>query len=115
STCETAARAGTGIEIELSRVPQRAPDMTPYEIMLSESQERMLIIVKKGREDEVKRIFDKWDLPWAEIGTVTNTGRMVVKHQGKVVVDVPAKKLADEAPVYYRDAQEPAYLKEVRA
>jgi phosphoribosylformylglycinamidine synthase len=115
STCETAARAGTGIEIELDKVPQRAPHMTSYEIMLSESQERMLIIVKKGREDEVKRIFDKWDLPWSEIGQVTDTGRMVVRHHGKVVVDVPAKKLADEAPVYYRDAQEPAYLKEVRA
>ena len=65
STCETAARAGTGIEIELDLVPQRAPNMTPYEIMLSESQERMLIIVQAGREEEVKRIFDKWDLPWA--------------------------------------------------
>ena len=114
STCETAARAGTGIEIELSRVPQRAPDMTPYEIMLSESQERMLIIVKKGREDEVKRIFDKWDLPWAEIGTVTNTGRMVVKHQGKIVADLPAKKLTNEAPVYERESREPEYLKAVR-
>ncbi len=68
STCETAARAGTGIEIELDKVPQRAPNMTSYEIMLSESQERMLIIVHKGREEEVKRIFDKWDLPWSEIG-----------------------------------------------
>src|SRR5215470_1681043 len=78
STCETAARAGTGIEIDLAKVPQRAPNMTPYEIMLSESQERMLIIVKQGREEEVKRIFDKWDLPWAEIGRVTDTGLMVV-------------------------------------
>ena len=83
--------------------------------MLSESQERMLIIVKAGREDEVKRIFDKWDLPWAEIGRVTDTGRMVVKHNGAVVVDVPAKKLADEAPLYYRESKEPAYLAEVRA
>jgi len=115
STCETAARAGTGIEIELDKVPQRAPYMTSYEIMLSESQERMLIIVQKGREEEVKRIFDKWDLPWAEIGHVTDTGRMVVRHHGKVVVDVPAKKLADEAPVYYRESVEPAYLKEVRS
>ncbi len=81
STCETAARAGTGIEIELAKVPQRAPGMTPYEIMLSESQERMLIIVQAGREEEVKRIFDKWDLPWAQIGRVTDTGRMVVKYQ----------------------------------
>src|SRR5438874_5598366 len=82
STCETAARAGTGIEIELSKVPQRVPNMTPYEIMLSESQERMLIIVHKGREEEVKRIFGKWDLPWSEIGKVTDTGRMMVKDHG---------------------------------
>ena len=115
STCETAARAGTGIEIELDKVPQRAPNMTSYEIMLSESQERMLIIVHKGREEEVKRIFDKWDLPWSEIGFVTDTGRMVVKHHGKVVADIPAKKIADESPVYQRDAKEPEYLKEVRA
>src|SRR4026208_1805862 len=77
STCETAARAGTGIEIELDKVPQRVPNMSSYEIMLSESQERMLIIVHKGREEEVKRIFDKWDLPWAEIGFVTDTGQLV--------------------------------------
>src|SRR5947199_964213 len=115
STCETAARAGTGIEIELSKVPQRAPNMTPYEIMLSESQERMLIIVKKGREAEVQRIFDKWDLPWAEIGFVTDTGQMVVKHQGKVVADIPAAKLANDAPVYHREARVPAYLKAVQA
>ena len=115
STCETAARAGTGIEIDLSKVPQRAPDMAPYEIMLSESQERMLIIVQRGREDEVKRIFDKWDLPWAEIGHVTDTGRMVVRNNGQVVADIPAKKLADEAPVYQREAREPEYLKEVRS
>src|SRR4051812_13338515 len=114
STCETAARAGTGIEIELSKVPQRAPNMTPYEIMLSESQERMLIIVQRGREDEVKRIFDKWDLPWAEIGVVTDTGRMIVKNHGQLIVDIPAKKLADEAPIYQRDSREPAYLKKVR-
>src|SRR5687767_12903588 len=115
STCETAARAGTGIEIELSKVPQRAPNMTPYEIMLSESQERMLIIVKKGREAEVKRIFDKWDLPWAEVGIVTDTGRMVVKNHGQLVADIPAAKLADDAPVYQREFKEPAYLEQVRA
>ncbi|MGA3145020.1 MAG: phosphoribosylformylglycinamidine synthase subunit PurL [Verrucomicrobiota bacterium] len=115
STCETAARAGTGIEIELDKVPQRAPNMSSYEIMLSESQERMLIIVHKGREEEVKRIFDKWDLPWSEIGFVTDTGRMVVKQHGKVVADIPAKKIADESPVYQRESQEPEYLKAVRA
>lgn len=114
STCETAARASTGIEIELSKVPQRAPNMSAYEIMLSESQERMLIIVKRGHEAEVQKIFDKWDLPWAQIGTVTDTGRMVVKDRGQVVADIPAKKLADEAPVYHRDAVEPGYFKAVR-
>jgi phosphoribosylformylglycinamidine synthase len=115
STCETAARAGTGIEIELSKVPQRAPHMTPYEILLSESQERMLIIVKKGHETEVQRIFDKWDLPWAEIGWVTATGHMVVKNHGQVVADIPAKKIADDSPVYIREYREPDYLKQVRA
>ena len=82
--------------------------------MLSESQERMLLIVHRGREEEVKRIFDKWDLPWAQIGVVTDTGRMVVKHHGTVVAEIPAKKLADEAPIYLRQSQEPAYLREVR-
>jgi phosphoribosylformylglycinamidine synthase II len=115
STCETAARAGTGVEIELDKVPQRVPNMSSYEIMLSESQERMLIIVHKGREDEVKRIFDKWDLPWAEVGFVTDTGRMVVRHHGKIVADIPAKKIADESPVYQRESREPAYLQEVRS
>jgi phosphoribosylformylglycinamidine synthase len=114
STCETAARAGTGIEIELTKVPLRGHGMTPYEIMLSESQERMLIIVHQGREEEVKRIFEKWDLPWAEIGLVTDTGRMVVKHHGNVVADIPANKLANEAPVYQRDFCEPEYLKAAR-
>jgi phosphoribosylformylglycinamidine synthase II len=115
STCETAARAGTGIEIELDKVPQRAPNMTSYEIMLSESQERMLIVVHKGREAEVKAVFEKWDLPWSEIGVVTNTGRMIVRHGGKVVVDVPAAKLADEAPIYFRESKEAAYMVGVRA
>jgi phosphoribosylformylglycinamidine synthase len=115
STCETAARAGTGIEIELDRVPQRAPNMSSYEIMLSESQERMLIVVHKGREEEVKKIFDKWDLPWSEIGVVTDSGRMVVRHGGMVVADIPAKKIADDSPIYEREAQEPAYLQAVRA
>jgi len=87
--------------------------MTPYEIMLSESQERMLIIVQSGREEEVKRIFDKWDLPWALIGRVTETGRMVVKHNN-AVVPTSRPKLADEAPVYEPEAREPAHLKAAR-
>ena len=115
STCEMAARAGTGIEIELDKVPQRAANMSSYELMLSESQERMLIVVHKGREEEVKRIFDKWDLPWAEIGIITDTGHMKVRHGGKLVVDIPAKKIADESPVYQREAKEPAYIAEVKA
>jgi phosphoribosylformylglycinamidine synthase II len=115
STCEMAARAGTGIEIELDKVPQRAANMSSYELMLSESQERMLIVVHKGREEEVKRIFDKWDLPWSEIGIITDTGHMKVRHGGKLVVDIPARKIADESPVYQREGVEPAYLKDVRA
>ncbi len=89
--------------------------MTPYEIMLSESQERMLIIVRQGRDAEVKRIFDKWDLPWAEIGTVTDTGRMVVRWHGQVVADIPARQIADESPVYEREALEAPYIESVRA
>src|SRR3954468_22429556 len=115
STCETAARAGTGIEIELDKVPQRVPNMSSYEIMLSESQERMLIIVNKGHEAEVQRIFDKWDLPWAEVGVVTDTGRMVVRHHGKIIADIPAKKIADESPIYQRASAEPKYLADVRS
>ncbi|MBN2505892.1 MAG: phosphoribosylformylglycinamidine synthase subunit PurL [Verrucomicrobia bacterium] len=115
STCETAARAGTGIEIELDRVPQRAPHMSSYEIMLSESQERMLIIVQQGREAEVKRIFDKWDLPWSEVGRVTDTGLMVVTHHGRTVASIPAKLIASESPVYHREARQPDYLQAVRA
>jgi len=75
----------------------------------------MLIVVHKGREEEVKRIFDKWDLPWAEIGIITDTGHMKVRHGGKLVVDIPAKKIADESPVYQRQAVEPAYIAEVKA
>ncbi len=115
STCETAARGGTGIILDLNKVPQRAKDMTPYELMLSESQERMLIIVNKGHEEEVQRIFDKWDLPWAEVGVVTDDGRMIVKHDGNIVADMPAAKLADDAPIYHREAKEPAYLDGVRS
>ena len=112
STCETASRGGSGIEIELDRVPQRETGMTPYETLLSESQERMLIIVHKGREKELKEIFARWGLDSAEIGYVTDTGRVVVKQSGKVVADVPARLLADDAPVYEREAKVPAKLAE---
>ena len=112
STCETASRGGSGIEIELQKVPQRETGMTPYETLLSESQERMLIIVHKGREAELKEIFARWGLDAAEIGTVTDTGRVVVKEGGKVVADLPARMLADDAPVYEREAKVPAKLAE---
>src|SRR3954451_23898263 len=104
STCETASRGGTGIEIDLAKVPKREPGMTPYEIMLSESQERMLIIAKHGREDVVRQVFDKWDVPCAEIGRVTNDGMMRVRNNGTIAAEIPAKALADEAPLYSRKA-----------
>jgi len=107
STCETASRGNSGIEIELDHVPQRETGMTPYEIMLSESQERMLIIVRKGHEGEVERIFQKWDLHAARIGFVTDDGRMRVKQGGETVAEIPAKPLAEEAPVYTREVRPP--------
>ncbi len=103
STCETASRGGTGVQIDLALVPQREPRMTPYEILLSESQERMLIIVERGREATVKEIFDKWDLPYACVGEVTGDGLMRVLNHGRVVVEIPADKLANDAPVYERE------------
>src|SRR5436190_5785646 len=105
STCETASRAGSGIEIDLAKVPKRETGMTPYEIMLSESQERMLIIVKKGQEHTVREIFEKWDLPYAEVGEVKDDGMMRVRNDGAVVAEIPARKLADEAPLYEREAK----------
>jgi len=104
STCETASRGGTGVEIDLAKVPKRETGMTPYEIMLSESQERMLIIVKKGHEQTVCDIFEKWDLPYAEVGVVKDDGMMRVLDHGKVVAEIPARQLADEAPLYSREA-----------
>jgi phosphoribosylformylglycinamidine synthase len=112
STCETASRGGSGIEIDLADVPQREPGMTPYETMLSESQERMLIIVRQGHEKTVTDIFEKWDLPCARIGRVTDDGLMRVKDHGVTVAEIPAKLLADEAPLYKREARRPADLDE---
>jgi phosphoribosylformylglycinamidine synthase len=105
STCETASRGGTGVEIDLAKVPQRESGMTPYETMLSESQERMLIIVKKGQEQTVCDIFAKWDLPYAEVGVVKDDGMMRVLDHGKVVAEIPARQLADEGPLYDREAK----------
>ena len=110
STCEMGARGGAGVEIDVALVPQRETGMTPYEIMLSESQERMLLVVKKGREAEVERIFDKWDLHAVRIGEVTADNRMRVKDHGVVVAEIPNRALTDEAPLYRRPTAEPAYL-----
>ena len=105
STCETASRAGSGIEIDLAKVPKREPGMTPYEILLSESQERMLIIARRGKEDVVRAIFEKWDVPCVEIGHVADDGMMRVRNNGEISVEIPAKALADEAPLYSREAK----------
>ena len=105
STCETASRGGSGVEIDLSKVPKREPGMTPYEVLLSESQERMLIIAKRGKENILREIFAKWDVPCAEIGRVTDDGMMRVRDNGSVAAEIPAKPLAEEAPLYEREAR----------
>ncbi|HJP94380.1 MAG TPA: phosphoribosylformylglycinamidine synthase subunit PurL [Pyrinomonadaceae bacterium] len=107
SSCEMAARAGTGIELDLSLVPQREQNMTAYEMLLSESQERMLIVAHSGREREVVDIFRKWDLDAVVIGRVRDTGRMQVFHNGEMVADIPVGALTDEAPRYERKMAAP--------
>jgi phosphoribosylformylglycinamidine synthase len=110
STCEMGSRGGAGIEIDVSLVPQRETGMTPYEIMLSESQERMLLVVKKGREAEVERAFEKWDLHAVRIGAVTADGYLRVKDSGRLVAEIPNRALTDEAPLYRRPTTPPSYL-----
>ena len=107
STCETASRAGSGIEIDLAKVPKREPGMTPYEILLSESQERMLIIAKHGKENLVREIFEKWDVPCVQIGRVTADNMMRVRNDGAIAAEIPAKSLAEQAPLYSRKAKPP--------
>jgi phosphoribosylformylglycinamidine synthase len=107
STCETASRSGSGIEIDLAKVPKREPGMTPYEILLSESQERMLIIARRGNENVVREVFEKWDVPCAQIGRVTSDGMMRVRNNGEIAAEIPAKALAEEAPLYSREAEAP--------
>ena len=102
STCEMGARGELGVSIELDRVPQRETGMTSYEIMLSESQERMLLVAQKGREHEVIRVFEKWGLDCAEVGLVTADDVMRVHHHGELVAEIPNKALTDDAPVYHR-------------
>ncbi len=110
SLAEMPARAGTGAEVDLRHVPQREPGMTPYEILLSESQERMLLVVERGREAEVQRVFRKWELDAVPIGRVTADGVLRVRMQGEVVAEVPVRALTDDAPVYDRPRARPGWL-----
>lgn len=114
SSCEMAAKGGVGIELELDKVPVRVDDITPYEIMLSESQERMLAIVEPSKLEEVRRILDKWELDWAVIGKITNTKKCVVKYKGQVVADVPLKHLVDDVPFYIKTPKEDPEVRRIR-
>jgi phosphoribosylformylglycinamidine synthase len=114
STTEMGSRGGAGVEIDVALVPQRETGMTPYEIMLSESQERMLLVAKRGREAEVERVFEKWDLHAVRIGEVTTDGFLRVRNNGQVVAEIPNAALTDEAPVYQRPFSEPAYIRDVQ-
>jgi phosphoribosylformylglycinamidine synthase len=107
SSVEMASKGGVGIELDMNAVPCRETGMTPYEMMLSESQERMLMVLKPGREAEAEAIFTKWELDFAVIGRVTDTGRMVLVWNGETVCDIPLGPLADEAPLYDRPAASP--------
>ncbi|MBT2684502.1 phosphoribosylformylglycinamidine synthase subunit PurL [Bacillus sp. ISL-37] len=115
SSAEMASKAGSGIEMNLDLVPQRETGMTAYEMMLSESQERMLIVVEKGREQEIVDLFSKYELEAVAIGKVTDDKMLRLLHKGEVVADVPADALAEEAPVYYKPSSEPAYFREFQA
>lgn len=115
SSAEMASKAGSGIEMNLDLVPQRETGMTAYEMMLSESQERMLIVVEKGREQEIIDLFSKYELEAVAIGKVTDDKMLRLLHKGEVVADVPADALAEEAPVYYKPSSEPAYFREFQA
>ncbi|MBV8399711.1 MAG: phosphoribosylformylglycinamidine synthase subunit PurL, partial [Acetobacteraceae bacterium] len=106
SSVEMAGKGGVGIELDLDRVPQREAGMTAYEMMLSESQERMLMVLRPEREDAARAIFAKWELDFAVIGKVTDTGRIVVTHRGEVEADIPLAPLAEQAPLYHRPTQE---------
>lgn len=112
SSAEMASKAGMGIEMYLDDVPQRETGMTAYEMMLSESQERMLIVVKKGREQEIVDLFKKYDLAAVAIGKVTDDKMLRLFHKGEMVAEVPADALAEEAPVYHKPSKEPAYFAE---
>ncbi len=113
SSVEMAGRAGTGINLNIDRVPRREIGMTPYEVMLSESQERMLIVVQKGKEEVAERVFRKWALDFAVIGEVTDSGKLRVIEGGKIAVDLPIFPIAEESPVYRRPYRKPTYIRNV--
>jgi phosphoribosylformylglycinamidine synthase II len=115
SSAEMASKAGSGIEMNLDLVPQRETGMTAYEMMLSESQERMLIVVKKGREQEIIDLFAKYELEAVPIGLVTDDKRLRLLHKGEVVADVPVDALAKDAPVYHKPSKEPQYFRDFQA
>lgn len=115
SAAEMASKAGMGVEMNLDFVPQRETGMTAYEMMLSESQERMLIVVKKGRESEIVELFEKYDLDAVAVGVVTDDKMLRLLHKGEIVANVPADALAEEAPVYYKPSSVPAYYTEYQA
>ncbi|HWK22045.1 MAG TPA: phosphoribosylformylglycinamidine synthase subunit PurL [Ureibacillus sp.] len=115
SSAEMASKAGSGVEMNLDLVPQRETGMSAYEMMLSESQERMLLVVKKGREDEIKAIFDKYGLDAVSVGRVTDDKMLRLFHNGEVVAEVPADALAEDAPVYHKPSNEPAYFAEYQS
>jgi len=114
STSETASRGNSGMRIDLSLVPRREEGMIPYELMLSESQERMLVIIKRGKERETRRVFDKWDLHAVPIGEVTDDGYLTVLDKDRRVAEIPAKFLTEDAPVYMREEREPEYLGKIK-
>ncbi|WP_025784386.1 phosphoribosylformylglycinamidine synthase subunit PurL [Sporosarcina sp. D27] len=115
SSAEMACKAGMGIEMNLDLVPQREPGMTAYEMMLSESQERMLIVVKKGSEQEIANLFAKYDLEAVAVGSVTKDKMLKLTHKGEVVANVPVDALVEEAPVYYKPSNEPQYFRDFQA
>ncbi len=115
ATSEMASRAGTGLDVELDRVPCREEGMTPYEIMISESQERMLMVVEPAKEKKVHEVFKRWGLNATTIGHVTGDGILRIRMGGQIVVEVPARSLAEDAPVYCPEFREPEYLKKAGA
>lgn len=115
SSLEMADKGGTGIELDLDKVPQREENMSAYEMMLSESQERMLMVIKPEKEEVARKIFEKWEIDFAVIGKITDTGRMVLKHQGEIVGDLPVSPLSEEAPIYDRPHSPTAKQAEIKA